>query len=138
MSVSLFLSFILLLLIFGVIGEILIKYYPWWLSDEAFPYAASALLISVLTVPALTALLVRDVILRRLLIAAIRVRIDKVRCKQCKYILIGQRERDGAVVCPECGAALLLSELGLVAADLVPPESVEDELGRAMDEQLGV
>ena len=81
-----------------------------------------------------TALITRDLILRRMLLKAIRIRIDKVRCPKCKYILIGQSENNGAVTCPECGQTTFLKQLGLEPRDLIPPESAADLTGRRMGE----
>ena len=82
----------------------------------------------------LSGLVIRDLILRRLLLNALRIRIDKVRCLKCKYILIGQRDHNGAVTCPECGQTTLLKQLGLEPHDLIPPESAGDLTGRLMGE----
>lgn len=90
------------------------------------------LLVS-LCLPALAGLLVRDVLLRRFLINAIRLRIERVRCLSCRYILIGQRADGDAVSCPECGATNLLRALGITEADLIPPESELDRLSTEAD-----
>lgn len=80
-------------------------------------------LLAVLGIPAFSGLLIRDMLLRRFLIRAIRLRIDRVRCLGCKYILIGQRAIGDQVTCPECGRANQLGALGITAADLIPPDS---------------
>ena len=85
---------------------------------------------------AVGALIGRDMVLRKMLIKAINVQIDRVRCPECKYILIGQREHNGSVTCPECGHSTLLRILGLVAADLIPPDSALMPLGREMESEL--
>jgi len=92
-------------------------------------------LLCLLALPAFIAALTRDAALRRFLIRAIRLRIDRVRCLGCKYILIGQRCEDGAVTCPECGQINSLLALGIAEEDLMPPASELDELSaeRAAD-----
>ena len=80
-------------------------------------------LLCLLVIPTAAGLLTRDRLLRRLLVRAIRLRIDRVRCRRCKYILIGQRPSGDLVACPECGGTNLLSDLGVTEADLIPPVS---------------
>lgn len=72
-------------------------------------------------VPVLVGLLTRDVVLRIYLRRVVRMQIERVRCRSCKYVLIGQRVTDGFVTCPECGARIPLQILGVTAEDLVPP-----------------
>ena len=74
----------------------------------------------------------RDTFMRKLLVRAINVHIERVRCPQCKYILIGQRDHNGSVTCPECGHTTLLHLLGLEPADLIPPDSALAPLGREL------
>jgi ribosomal protein S27E len=98
-------------------------------AEELFPDAdVLFFLLCVFLVPALVGALTRDRVLRRFLIKAIRLRIDRVRCLGCKYILIGQRAEEGAVTCPECGRTNLLLELGIAEADLIPPQDELDWL----------
>ncbi len=85
-------------------------------------------LLCVLCIPAAVALLSRDHLLRRFLVKAIRLRIDRVRCRHCRYILIGQRPIGDEVNCPECGKMNRLRELGVTVDDLIPPESELDRL----------
>ena len=85
-------------------------------------------LLASLGLAALAGLLARDLLLRRFLIKAIRLRIDRVRCLSCRYILIGQRPDGDAVSCPECGTTNYLHALGITAADLIPPASELDWL----------
>ena len=79
-------------------------------------------------IPAVVALLIRDHLLRRFLVKAIRLRIDRVRCGDCSYILIGQRPIGDGVNCPECGRVNRLRDLGVTVDDLIPPESELDRL----------
>lgn len=83
-----------------------------------------------LLMPALSAMLVRDVLLRRALKKAIELKVERVRCRQCEYILIGQRAFKDAVTCPECGNTATLESLGITEDDLIPPNSVEEEMER--------
>jgi hypothetical protein len=80
-------------------------------------------LLCIFLIPALVGALSRDVVLRDRLIKAIRLRIDRVRCLDCKYILIGQQAESDAVTCPECGRINRLLELGIAEEDLIPPKS---------------
>jgi hypothetical protein len=80
--------------------------------------------------PAVLAFLTRDLMLRHYLIKAIHVQLDRVRCPQCKYILLGQAAVSGTVTCPECGAVVTLRRLGVTEADLIPPVAGE---AREMD-----
>jgi hypothetical protein len=73
-------------------------------------------------VPALSALVGRDVVYWRFLKRAIWKRIELIRCGTCKYSLLGQHVRSGVVRCPECGEATTLTRLGVDSeADLMPP-----------------
>ena len=85
-------------------------------------------LLCVLGIPTAVALLIRDHLLRRFLVKAIRLRIDRVRCRHCRYILIGQRPIGDEVNCPECGRMNRLRELGVTVDDLIPRESDLDRL----------
>lgn len=60
-------------------------------------------------------LMMRDFTLRR----AIRAQLAGVKCLRCSYSLLGLKVADGVVTCPECGYDLVLSKLGLTAADLL-------------------
>ena len=72
---------------------------------------------------ALSGLIARDLVLWRFLKHAIWRRIERMRCAKCQYSLLGQREHDGIVRCPECGEITTLRLLGLNSeADLLPPE----------------
>ena len=104
----------------------------WLLKERWFPvsdwnmtYLALALIV-VICVPTGLGLFMRDWYLRRSLMGAIDVRIERVRCLKCRYILIGQREKAGRVTCPECGAEIELRSLGITPADLIPPTSIDD------------
>jgi hypothetical protein len=70
-----------------------------------------------LGVPALATLGTRDFLYRRFLRRAIRVELERIRCLQCSYSLLGQTVADGRVRCPECGRPATLDELGLESAD---------------------
>lgn len=90
-----------------------------WLSADDVHLGSC--LLALAAVPAFSCLLVRDGLLRTYLRRAIRMRLDRVRCRTCGYVLIGQRHSDGRVRCPECSSAATLRELGVTAEDLIPP-----------------
>jgi hypothetical protein len=79
-------------------------------------------------IPPFVGLLTRDRLLRRFLLRAIRLRIDRVRCRYCRYILIGQQPFENRVTCPECGGSNPLPVLGITADDLIPPASEVEHL----------
>ena len=93
-----------------------------WFLTEAFAVAA-------------TGFATRDYILRKHLRAAIELRIERVRCPDCKYILIGQRPRNDMVACPECGTTTSLGALGVTANDLIPPTTPEEEVRQRVGER---
>ncbi len=66
-------------------------------------------------------LLTRDFLLRRLLLNAIQVKLETVRCFGCRYILIAQVPEGDALRCPECGRLNGMAELGITEQDLIPP-----------------
>jgi len=61
----------------------------------------------------ITGLVIRDCWLR----GAIRSSLRSTRCGNCAYSLLGLPVRSGEVVCPECGATLVLALIGLTEAD---------------------
>src|SRR5262245_60782137 len=78
------------------------------------------------TITAVGGMLGRDLFLRRQLRHAIWRRIERIRCEQCKYSLLGQRALDDIVQCPECGARTTLARLGLASpVDLMPPDGAD-------------
>ncbi len=83
----------------------------WWLPDQ-LELLGSALF----AVPSsiLAAIYVRDRFFHR----AVRERILGARCSGCRFSLIGLPVRDGTTRCPECGATIVLSDHGLVEADI--------------------
>lgn len=83
-----------------------------------------ALGCSVVAVPAVLALVARDMVLRRVL----RNRLQTARCPNCQFSLLGLPVADGATRCPECGMVIQLRAHNLTAGDL--------EIRRA-DEALG-
>ncbi len=85
-------------------------------------------LLSLLAVPAFAGLITRDLLLRGFLRRAISMRLDRVRCRTCRYILIGQVQRDGVIRCPECSTQTTLRDLGITADDLIPPQAGVDSL----------
>jgi DNA-directed RNA polymerase subunit RPC12/RpoP len=62
-------------------------------------------------------LIVRD----RWLRWALRRHIKSAKCPGCGYLLLGLQVQDGAVVCPECGDRLMLTDLGLTPESLLVP-----------------
>lgn len=80
--------------------------------------------------PLFFGLIARDLMLRRHLRLVIDERLNRIRCLACKYILIGQVVHDERVACPECGHGMSLAELGIVEADLIPPD-MQDPMGRS-------
>ena len=73
----------------------------------------------------LLGLFARDLLLRRHLRLVIEDKLNRIRCLGCKYILIGQTVTNDRVCCPECGRVHHLGELGVVEADLIPPQADE-------------
>ncbi|MBX3404803.1 MAG: hypothetical protein KF699_15445 [Phycisphaeraceae bacterium] len=69
---------------------------------------------SVVGVPALLALLSRDVVLRRVL----KDRLRTARCPNCEFSLLGLPVVEGATRCPECGTQIVLSMHNLTPRDL--------------------
>lgn len=69
------------------------------------------------------AMVVRDFALRHHLTKALRIQLDRVRCPNCRYSLLGLTADGNTVRCPECGEQVRLSALGLTPGDLVPPTS---------------
>jgi hypothetical protein len=81
-------------------------------------------LIMLIPVPAIAGLMARDAALRRMLKRIIWRQIERIRCPQCRYSLLGQNVTNDQVRCPECGDVTTLRELGLKSAeDLFPPTS---------------
>ena len=83
------------------------------------------LLLAVLCtlLPAVAALLVRDLILRLFL----RRDIGRARCPTCGYSLLGRQVEHGRVRCSECGRHSTLEALGLGGPDeLIPPQAARD------------
>lgn len=81
-------------------------------------------LIGLVAVGALVVLLGSMLLRDRLLIRAIRGRVDLAACPSCRHSLLGLPLLDGGeretVRCPECGSAVLLDEIGLSHGDLIP------------------
>lgn len=69
---------------------------------------------SVVGVPALLALLSRDVVLRRVL----KDRLRTARCPNCEFSLLGLPVVEGATRCPECGTQIVLNMHNLTPRDL--------------------
>ena len=85
-------------------------------------------LVPSVVIPPFVGIVTRDIVLRLYLRHAVRMQIERVMCRSCKYLLIGQRVAAGRVTCPECGEGNALSTLGVTEEDLVPPERGEDRL----------
>ena len=133
-SVGLFAYAILIVVTFSRSQQSLIRILSFWFS----PKSAEILILVCRLVfttagPLLAGLLARDLDLRLLLRQAVRMQIKRVRCRSCKYLLIGQRVTAGLVTCPECGEQITLALLGVTAEDLVPPEAGEDRLADIPD-----
>jgi len=78
-------------------------------------------LLFILGVSAAALVLTRDIVLRRQLKNAIDYELDRVRCLNCRYILIAQQPKAGMLTCPECGTQVSLARLGITEDDLIPP-----------------
>lgn len=76
----------------------------------------------VVGIPAIAALITRDLLLRTMIYRAVKLHLDHVRCPICRYLLLGQRAADGLVRCPECGTASSLRRMGITESDLIPPQ----------------
>ena len=86
------------------------------------------------SLPTICGLLGRDRFLWKELRHAIWRRIERVRCAQCRYSLLGQRLRGGRIICPECGQSTTLAALGLASeADLIPPDADSSEAQTTID-----
>ncbi len=107
--------------------------YLWLLlsrrSADTLILASWLLLVPI--VPIFVGLLTRDIVLRTYLRKAVQMQLDRVRCRSCKYVLIGQRLMKGIITCPECGAQTTLQILGVTADDLLPPQPGKDRLADA-------
>jgi hypothetical protein len=79
------------------------------------PYVAFTLVACLLVVWVVSALLVRDWMLRR----ALATRLMSARCPQCVYSLLGLQVFDGNVRCPECGETFNLVAHGLTPAQIL-------------------
>lgn len=64
---------------------------------------------------ALVLLMIRDRMLHR----AIAARLVSATCRGCRYSLLGLTVSDGTVMCPECGAKIVLAEHNLKEEDLL-------------------
>jgi DNA-directed RNA polymerase subunit RPC12/RpoP len=71
--------------------------------------------IAITIVPALAGLFARD----RVLLAAIRDRLQSARCPQCTFSLLGLPVANGIVRCPECGSRITLAEHDLTPDDIL-------------------
>jgi hypothetical protein len=79
-------------------------------------------IVGFVLVPALAALIARDVWLRR----SIRARLVSARCPGCEYSLLGLPVTMGVAVCPECGEQLDLERMGLTPKDLMATDGVAE------------
>lgn len=70
---------------------------------------------------ALIPLTLRDRLLKKALYQVINDQLEKTRCRQCSYSLIGQQPTGERLECPECGRKTTLKELGITLEDLIPP-----------------
>ena len=104
----------------------------WWHWKDADVFFW---LIGALSIPMFIALLVRDDVLRKSLVKAIRIQVDQARCPGCRYILIGLKAIEDIVICPECGRSTFLPSLGLHDRDLIPPESDFEYIERDNESQ---
>ena len=111
--------------------------YPFLMSlltEEMSRYWADRLallagLIVVLTIPSIVGLVTRDVVMRFHIRRALAVRLRRIQCLGCKYLLLGQRVIDGFVTCPECGMRMTLWQLELTSPEeLAPPDAGDNEL----------
>lgn len=93
----------------------------------------AAWILPVAVLPLAGSLPLRDLLLRTYLRRVVRMRLDRVRCRACGYMLIGQQQHDGVVCCPECSSTTTLHALGITAEDLIPPDASMDHLADAPD-----
>lgn len=94
--------------------------FGWRLADVL---TGAVWIIGLSGLPLLLGLLLRDVMMQGLLRNAIRVRIERIRCLECRYPLLGQTAVNDTVRCPECGTKMPLRVLGLDSPDdLLPQE----------------
>ena len=94
-------------------------------SPDTAMMSVGALLVAGTLLVLVGGLTLRD----RLLIRAIRGRVDLAACPRCGHSLLGLPLLPGggreSVRCPECGSAVLLDEIGVNHADLIPREGGE-------------
>ena len=104
----------------GVVFDLLVQKYS---QRYAGDWATLIILLWWTIVPAIGALVSRDLILWHRLKRLIVREIDRIRCLHCSYSLLGQRaSAEDQVRCPECGRSTALSALGLQSSDdLLPP-----------------
>lgn len=86
-----------------------------------------AALVTLFVPPPIAGLLARDVVMKLYLGAALRRRIDRIRCLDCRYVLLGLSVVDSYVKCPECGRRMTLSELQLTSPEQLVPHDPHEE-----------
>lgn len=124
---------VILIVLFSLIavmfGRLTGLFRPQLAKADAEYLAIAAILFLVGALPTFGGLITRDIVYRRLMRRAINLQLDRIRCLECRYSLLGQIAHDGFVRCPECGVVVSLRRLGLSADDLIPPKNLREEVG---------
>lgn len=119
------LSYAMSLPVFGAIGFLMARLLEGFMTVKNEETIAFFLSLFVLAGPVVLALWVRDFILQRQLGRLVREKLELLRCRQCRYLLIGVNAKDGQfVTCPECGHVNDLRTMGISEADLLPDAEV--------------
>lgn len=91
-------------------------------SDYLFLLAFLSIAIPSLLLP----LIVRDLMLRKSMNRIIHEKLEQLQCRHCKYLLMGIAPiNHTTVICPECGQANHLEEMGITASDLLAGDERE-------------
>lgn len=103
-----------------------------WVEETESGQAVFSMVVVIgfIGVPAFTGLMTRDHFLRRNLLIALNNYIERVRCLECQYILLGLPAELGRVTCSECGHTMTLESLGATEQDLLPPREGETSAQR--------
>ncbi|MBL4702778.1 MAG: hypothetical protein JKX85_16155 [Phycisphaeraceae bacterium] len=91
------------------------------LGDTSFLFFWSTFFVIWLGGTAFLPLCLRDKLLGKKVLKIINNQLEKTRCRNCSYSLIGQTPKSDQLSCPECGADTTLQTLGITEEDLIPP-----------------